>query len=103
MRFRPRLIETERAGTKRGRAPLLCDDPLVDQLRGYGYNVIRLPSASFMPLLLLESDGRNKLRAIGRLEAELPPRGRQTVPHIREDVAVADLALASSRQHEGRV
>jgi hypothetical protein len=80
-----------------------CNDPLVRSFRDYGYNVIRLPSASFTPLLLLESDGRRVLRSIGPLETELPSTAGRPLPDVRTNVPVADLTVTSSKRFAGKV
>jgi hypothetical protein len=79
-----------------------CDDPLIRAFQRLGYNVLRMPSASFAPLLLLESDGSRQTRPIGPLEDELPsPTGR--LPEVRRDDAAPDIAVTRTRRLGGEL
>jgi hypothetical protein len=82
---------------------MLCSDPLVRAFKGYGYNVVRLPSRRFTPLLLLESDGRRKTQAIGPLERNLPaPPGTET-PAVHRDDPAPDLKVKTTRRVSGHI
>jgi hypothetical protein len=80
-----------------------CDDPLVRAFRRLGYNVLRIPSASFPPLLLLESDGSRQTRPIGPLEDELPAPSGPPIPEVRRDDAAPDIAVRSTRRLGGEL
>lgn len=80
-----------------------CDDPLLRAFKAYGYNVVRLPSASFTPLLLLESDGRRTTRRIGPVALELPGLSPEALPRLHEDDPAPDLAVQTTRQFSGRL
>jgi hypothetical protein len=80
----------------------MCNDPLLRSFRNLGFNVVRLPSATFAPLLLLESDGRRRVRVVGQLGADLAAAGA-SLPEIDRDVAVADIAVTASGRVKGDV
>lgn len=81
----------------------MCNDPLIKGFRQLGFNVVRLPSGSFAPLLLLESDGRRRVRVVGRLQDDLPPQTGQPFPKVRRSVPVANITTRSSAATTGKL
>jgi hypothetical protein len=79
-----------------------CDDPLIKAFKTYGYNILRLPSASFCPLLVLESGGRRAVKALGPIAQELPPLSSSTLPPIHQDDAVPDIGLRRTKKVSGK-
>ena len=69
-----------------------CDDPLVRQFRRLGYNVLRLPTAGFVPLLLLESDGRRRARPVGHARREFRAEG-VPLPKVRRNDAAPNITV----------
>jgi hypothetical protein len=72
-----------------------CNDPLVEAYKDVGFNLLRLPRADFVPLLLLNSDGRRELVSWGRLSAELP--GSKPVPRVSRNARMADVSVNRTR------
>jgi hypothetical protein len=68
-----------------------CNDPYLKSLRGFGYNVIRLPKADVAPLQLLAKTG-DALGRVGELATVLLPRGSVALPSIKRDTPVASLS-----------
>jgi hypothetical protein len=84
-----------------GGLKMICSDPLVRAFKRYGYNVVRLPSAQFAPLLLLESGGRSSVQAIGPLDANLP--APSTPPAVHHDDPAPDLDIRTTNQVSGQI
>jgi hypothetical protein len=82
---------------------MLCPDPLVRAFKRYGYNVIRLPSSEFTPLLLLESDSRNSAHAFGPVDSNLPALASQPLPVVHSDAPGPDLDIKATNQVSGKV
>ena len=80
-----------------------CDDPLVRALRGFGYNLVRLPSARFAPLVLLESDGRQSTTVVGPVDRELPALDAAERPGLHLDNPAPDLTIQTTRRFSGKV
>jgi hypothetical protein len=82
---------------------MLCSDPLIRAFKGYGYNVVRLPSMQFTPLLLLESDGRRTAHAIGPIDRNLPAHSACALPTVHRDGQAPDLDVKTTNQVRGRI
>jgi hypothetical protein len=82
---------------------MLCSDPLVRAFKGYGYNVIRLPSAQFTPLLLLESDGRRAVHAIGPIDRNLPALSVRGTPSVHRDDLAPNLDIKTTGHVRGQI
>jgi hypothetical protein len=80
----------------------MCNDPLLRSFRNIGFNVVRLPSASFAPFLLLESEGRRSVRVVGQLGADLVAAAAP-LPAIEPDIPVANVAVTASGRVKGSV
>lgn len=80
---------------------MFCDDPLVQAFRRIGYNVVRYPSLSYRPLLVLESDGRRAVRLIGPLETELASTA--ALPPISTGQPAPDIGIQSTRILSGKL
>ncbi|HTW02612.1 MAG TPA: hypothetical protein VMF87_20070 [Streptosporangiaceae bacterium] len=80
----------------------MCNDPLLRSFRNIGFNVVRLPSASFAPFLLLESEGHRRVRVVGELGADLTAASAP-LPAIESDVTVANVAVTTSSRVKGSV
>jgi hypothetical protein len=80
---------------------MLCDDPVVQAFRGLGYNVVKYPSTTYEPLLLLESDGRRAVSVVGPLVAELGTD--DAPPRIFTGEPAPDIGLKSTRKFSGKV
>jgi hypothetical protein len=80
---------------------MFCDDPLVLAFRRIGYNVVRFPSLSYRPLLLLESDGRRAARSVGPLETELASTGPP--PSISTAQPAPDIEIQTTRKLSGKL
>jgi len=80
---------------------MLCSDPLVGAFKRYGYNVVRLPSTQFTPLLLLERDGRRGARAIGPIGQSLPAAA--ALPEVHRDDPAPDLDVTTTSELRGQV
>jgi len=65
-----------------------CSDPAISYLKGIGYNVIRLPRASFPPLTLL-SRQNDDLTVVGDLATIVQPGA--ALPKIKKDVQAANV------------
>jgi hypothetical protein len=80
----------------------VCNDPLLRSFRNIGFNVVRLPSASFAPLLLLESEGHRHVRVVGELGADLTAASTP-LPAIDSNITVANVAITTSGRVKGSV
>ena len=80
---------------------MLCDDPLVAELRARGYNVIRYPTAAYRPLLVLESDRRREVHVLGDLESELP--SDEAAPAVVAGAPAPDIGIDSTRTLSAKV
>lgn len=63
---------------------LWCSDPLVETLKSYGFNAVRLPQEGLKPLQLLVKNGRN-YQSIGNLSSVLNPGPGFPLPPIGDD------------------
>jgi hypothetical protein len=68
-----------------------CNDPYIQSVRSFGYNVIRLPKADVNPLQLLTKNG-DALGRIGDLATVILPRGSVALPAVKRDSPVASLS-----------
>jgi len=76
---------------------------LVRAFKSYGYNVVRLPSTQFTPLLLMESDARRTTQAIGPLEQNLPAPPGTEIPAVHRDDPAPDLNVKTTSHVSGKV
>lgn len=68
-----------------------CNDPYLDALRSFGYNVVRLPRADVSPLQLLARRG-DTLDRLGDLATVVLPGDSVPLPRIRKDTPAANLS-----------
>src|SRR5260370_20068993 len=82
---------------------MLCPDALVRAFKGYGYNVVRLLSSEFIPLLRLESDSRYSVHAFGPVDSNLPALASQPLPVVHRDAPGPDLDIKATNRVSGKV
>jgi hypothetical protein len=70
---------------------LLAKDPLISVLSSFGYNIVRLPKAAIMPLMVLSKKG-NELHQIGELSEVFNPGKRNPIPKIKKNQPVANIS-----------
>lgn len=74
-----------------------CRDRSIDYLKGYGYNVVRLPKADFPPLELL-SKGNGALDRFGHLTTVLRGDGSVAVPAVTADAPAPHISGQQSSE-----
>jgi hypothetical protein len=72
-----------------------CEDPLVNALKSYGYNLVKLPKADIKPLYLLGKDGKD-LTYFGQISQLLTGHENAPVPPIQENIKVVNISVSKS-------